>query len=204
MKVAALLAAALAACVLAASAHADGDPASDYLLVQKVFLPFDVHFPKADAAKLAGIVAAANRSGYPIRVAVIGSSYDMGSVTALWRKPQTYARFLGEELRYLYKQRLLVVMPNGIGFNWPGHPVTHEYAVLAGVHVAPGPAGLARAATEAVQRLVDDANVKLVGPRTAPSPSRRNRHDRLVIVLVTLGILALAVIGRWFVRRLAP
>ena len=82
-----------------AAGLADGDPASDYLLVQKVFLPFDVKFPKTEAAELAGIVAAANRSGFPIRVAVIASSYDMGSVTALWRKPRTYARFLGEELR---------------------------------------------------------------------------------------------------------
>jgi len=31
----------------AGAARADGDPASDYLYTQKVFLPFDVKAPKA-------------------------------------------------------------------------------------------------------------------------------------------------------------
>ena len=84
MRVALLLAAAaLAAGVLAASARADGDPASDYLLVQKVFLPFDAKFPAQRQAQFTALVAAANRSGFTIRVALISSSYDLGAITSL-------------------------------------------------------------------------------------------------------------------------
>ena len=36
-----------AACVLAGTAHADGDPASDYLLGTQVFLPYDIKLPAA-------------------------------------------------------------------------------------------------------------------------------------------------------------
>ncbi len=201
MKLAVLLVALCCAGALASTARADGDPASDYLLVQKVFLPFDVKFPKQDAAELAGIVAAANRSGFPIRVAVLASSYDMGSVTALWRRPRTYARFLGEELRYLYKQRLLVVMPNGIGFNWPGHDTADGYATLAPVKVGAGPKGLADAATAAVQRLVAAAHVKLVGPRTASPPRSTTTRDRIVIIAASLGAILLLLVLRSILRR---
>ena len=80
MRTAALvvLAAALLACA-APSARADGDPASDYLLTQKVFFPFDVKAPKAKQQQLVALVDEANSKGFPIRVAVIGSSYDLGA-----------------------------------------------------------------------------------------------------------------------------
>ena len=104
-------------------------------------------------ADLTAVVTAANKAGFKIRVAVIGSAYDLGSVTALWRKPQTYARFLGAELAFVYRQRLLVVMPNGFGFNWPKHSPTAAYAVLSKVRLAPGAAGLLDSATAAVQAL---------------------------------------------------
>src|SRR5205823_4449209 len=86
------------AAVTAQSARADGDPASDYLLGSKIFLPYDAKFPPQQSAKLTALVVAANRAGFKIRVAIIWSNYDMGSVTALWHKPRTYARFLGLEL----------------------------------------------------------------------------------------------------------
>jgi hypothetical protein len=147
----------LAACCLAAvaaqSARADGDPASDYLLVQKDFLSYELaSYPQQEHA-LTKLVAQANKQGFTIRVAVIDSAYDLGSVTVLWRKPQTYARFLGAELSFVYKQRLLVVMPNGFGFNWPKHSSKAGYAVLAKLHVEHGGAGLLASATAAVQAL---------------------------------------------------
>ena len=55
-------------------------------------------------------------------MAIIGAPVDLGAVTALWDKPPAYASFLGVELSLVYKQRLLIVMPNGFGFNWTGHP----------------------------------------------------------------------------------
>jgi hypothetical protein len=102
---------------------------------------------------LVSAVAAANKAGFTIRVALIYSNYDLGSVTVLWRRPRTYARFLGAELGFVYKQRLLIVMPNGFGFNWPKHPTTAEYALLAKLPIYRGAAGLLESATAAVQAL---------------------------------------------------
>jgi hypothetical protein len=146
--------------IAAQSARADGDPASDYLLVQRVFVPYEGASASTQQHELTTVVNAANKAGFKIRVAVIYSSYDLGSVTSLWRKPQTYARFLGYELSFVYKQRLLVVMPNGFGFNWQKHSPKAEYALLAGVPVRRGAAGLLVSATSAVEKLAAAAGVK--------------------------------------------
>jgi hypothetical protein len=153
MRILAVVCACLAAAVAAQSARADGDPASDYLLVQRVFVPYEAATAAKQKNDLTKAVAAANKAGFAIRVAVIESAYDLGSVTVLWRKPQTYARFLGAELAFVYRQRLLVVMPNGFGFNWPKHSPKAAYAVLGKLQVKKGAAGLLESATAAVQAL---------------------------------------------------
>jgi len=191
----------LGASVLAPAARADGDPASDYLLVSKTFLPYDVKFPPVSQARFVALVEAANRAGFKIRVALIGSSYDMGSVTSLWQKPHTYARFLSEELAFLYRQRLLIVMPNGFGFNWPQHASTAEYRILATIPIRPSPAGMLEAAQTAVQRLAAAGGVKLAAPVHVTTPAQRNAHDRLVIILASLAALAVAVLLRFALRR---
>jgi len=199
LTAAALAAAVLTAGPLAAAARADGDPASDYLLTQQVFLPFDVKLPPEKQRQLVGLVAAANRAGFKIRVALIASPYDLGSVTALWGKPRPYARFLGEELQFVYKQRLLVVMPSGLGFHWTGHPTAAEYAVLHKVTVARGPDGLVDGATEAVRRLAAARGVKLEAAPAPQAPSQT--RDRLVILGAAVAVLLLAFEGRRLLRR---
>jgi len=194
---AAVVLTALAAC---ATARADGDPASDYLLAQQVFLPFDAKFPAGAQQQLTGLVAAANRAGYAIRVAVIWSSYDMGSITGLWRKPRTYARFLGAELGYVYKERLLVVMPNGFGFNRPQHGTAKEYSVLAKIPIGSGPAGLLDASQTAVRRLAAADGVQVVPVRIA-SPARRNAQDRTIIIIASIASIAFATLLRLALRR---
>ncbi|MGB8879815.1 MAG: hypothetical protein WCD11_26125, partial [Solirubrobacteraceae bacterium] len=104
-----------------APAAADGDPGSDVLVYQPLFLASDAGISVSEQVKLGGLLQDAQRAGFPIRVAIISSPSDLGAVTALWQKPQTYAHFLGIELSLTYIGRLLVVMPNGFGFNWPGH-----------------------------------------------------------------------------------
>jgi hypothetical protein len=193
-----LLAAALA-CAAAPAARADGDPASDYLLTQKVFFPFDLKVPAAKQRQVVALVDEANRAGFTIRVAIIGSSYDLGSITSLWQKPQLYARFLGEELRYVYKNRLLVVMPNGFGINVPGQPIAAEQSALSKIAVAPGQTGVVDASLAAVRALAKASNVKL-STTAAAQPSSRN-HDRLVIVLAATAALAVAVMLRLVLRR---
>lgn len=194
----ALVAAALTF-AMAPSARADGDPASDYLITQKVFFPYDLKVPPAKQQQLVALVDEANRAGFTLRVALISSSYDLGSITSLWQKPQTYARFLGAELKYVYKNRLLVVMPNGFGFNRPGRSAAPEYAVLAKIPVRPGPTGLVDSSLAAVQALAKASGVTLSGT-TSARPSSRN-HDRLIIVIAALAALAVAVVLRLVLRR---
>jgi len=198
MRRALVAAALIVACTLAGSARADGDPASDYLLATKVFLPFDMKVSKEKQRELIAFVEATNRAGYAIRVAVIGSSYDMGSVVSLWRKPRTYARFLAAELQFIYAKRLLIVMPNGFGVSWRGHPVDREYAVLSKIPIGQSPAGLVDAAQAAVSKLAAAAGVEVAAPATGPGGTG---HRRALIVAAAIAALVLAVLVRLALRR---
>jgi len=203
MKLALLVLCVLAACAVAGTARADGDPASDYLLGTQVFIPFDMKLPAAQQQELVSIVHDANKSGYAIRVALIGSAYDLGAVTSLWRKPRPYARFLAAEIEFIYKRRLLIVMPNGFGFNWQKHPSTKEYAVLSTVPIGTGAAGMLDSAVTAVQKLATASGVTIVRAKT-PVSTKSGSHDRLFIVLAAIAGLALAVLLRLALRRKGP
>jgi hypothetical protein len=199
MKRALLVLCALAACAGAGTARADGDPASDYLLGTQVFIPFDMKLPAAKQQELLSIVRDANKSGYAIRVALIGSAYDRGAVTSLWRKPRPYARFLAAEIEFIYKRRLLIVMPNGFGFNWQKHPSTKEYAVLSTIPIGSGAAGMLDSAVTAVQKLATTSGITVVRAK-APASTKSGSHDRLFIVLAAIAGLALAVLLRLALR----
>jgi hypothetical protein len=195
----------IAACTLAGTAHADGDPASDYLLGTQVFFSIDVKLPAAKQQELVSIVRDANKSGYAIRVALIASPYDLGAVTSLWRKPRQYAKFLGAELQYIYKHRLLVVMPNGFGFNWSKHPSSQEDAVLSTVPIGTGAVGMLDSAVAAVPKLAATSGVKVVRtPAAATTGKGGFAHSRALIVLAVIAVLALAVLLRLALRRKGP
>ena len=149
-------------------ARADGDPASDYLLTRSTFVPPDLGISAADAARLSTTVALAKARGYPIHVALIGSAYDLGSVVALDRKPKQYARFLGEELAFVYHGRLLVVMPNGFGVSRGGKPMPASQRVVDRLP-APGTGGpqLVQAGIDGVRALAAAAGVRVPAPRPA-------------------------------------
>lgn len=128
-------------------ARADGDPASDVLVSQTLFLPWDAGVSARQQAQLEGVLGAAAQRGYPIRVALLASSSDLGSVTALWRQPRSYAEFLGQELSLVYRGRVLVVMPDGFGLYYAGRLTAGEQAAV--VHARP-PAVRADLATAAI------------------------------------------------------
>jgi cytochrome c biogenesis protein CcmG/thiol:disulfide interchange protein DsbE len=168
----ALIALALAVALVALAglppqARADGDPGSDVLVYQPLFVGSDAGVSVPHQVALSNMLRASARRGAPIRVAIIASPFDLGAVTALWRKPQDYARFLGTELSLAYKGELLVVMPNGFGVNWPGHSSSAAVRSLSGVAIGGGGAGLAAAAETATQKLSAASGVQL----TAPKPS---------------------------------
>ena len=85
-----------------APAAADGDPGSDVLVYQPLFLASDAGISVAEQVKLGQLLEGAERAGFPIRVAIIAGLSDLGAVTQLWREPQAYARFLGIELSDTY------------------------------------------------------------------------------------------------------
>ena len=170
----ALLAVCVAVLAGSAPARADGDPASDYLLTQRVFFTSQSTSPSRAQRQLTSLTAAAGRARFPIRVAIISDEYDLGSITALWLKPRLYARFLGIELSASRAQRLLVVMPNGFGFYWPGHPVVAEYRLLRDVPIGRGADALAAAAQTAVRDLAVASHVEL--PAVAGVAHSRSAH----------------------------
>jgi hypothetical protein len=138
------------AALFAGAAGADGDPASDVLYLQDVFLPYKA--PSKDAAgALQTAVTKANASGYRIKVAVIGSKLDLGTATALFGKAGQYVRFLGAEIQFFYQGHLLVVMPNGYGILFAKHSIAVPARLLDSLK-APGskPDDLAEAAARTV------------------------------------------------------
>ena len=156
----------MAAALLAPGAVlADGDPASDVLASQTVYVPGDGGFAPSQTAQLSALVAEAQRAGVPIRVALIATQADLGSVTELWRQPQNYARFLGQELAQVYRGTLVVAMPAGFGVvSVGGAPAGGQVGVAA--HHGP----LVAATMSVVQAVAASDGHRLALPRAAVAP----------------------------------
>jgi hypothetical protein len=200
----AVLIATVAVAVSPTAARADGDPASDVLATQPVFLPQDAGIPLGQQGQVTALVQSASRAGYPIRVALIATRSDLGSVTELWREPQTYAQFLGQELSLVYRGPLLVVMPNGFGFSSAGSAGAEPPSVLGGVPIRSGQGGLAPAALGAVQRLAASAGHDLAIPPSAASVAPRRSSDLGAIVALAIGAALIVVAWAASLRARPP
>jgi hypothetical protein len=184
----------LTASALPSPARADGDPASDYLWSQSVYVPMGT--PASQTAHLQALVAAARTRGLPVKVAVIGSIYDLGSITPLWQRPQDYARFLGAELANQFHGLLLVAMPNGFGLFHAGRAVTSERLALQSLRPLPASTALIAAASMAVRSIAAAdghpiatvANVPGAGARRSSGVGARE------IAAAAAGALALVVL----------
>ncbi len=188
----------VAACVGAAGARADGDPASDYLLSRQAFVSPNARVSGADLARLAGSLTALRRAGYAIRVAVIQSRFDLGAVTVLDGKAKLYARFLSQELRFVYKGRLLVVMPNGYGFADGGRAVPAEQSVVDRLRPPSSLDGsrLVAATIKAVGALAAAHGIDVTKlPEWAPRAKRAWGRD-FALAAAALGALLLVVVRR--------
>src|SRR4051812_11984714 len=164
-RVAAIALVAVGAAFAASAALADGDPASDFLPARDVFLSFSEGSSFTSGGKqLVDAVRKANRAGYRIKVAVIGTPTDLGAVGGLFGEPQRYAEFLGQELTFVYKGRLLIAMPAGFGVSEGGKPAPAEAKVLRGLKpTGSGISGLDESAARAVQVLAS-AGGTTIGP----------------------------------------
>jgi hypothetical protein len=190
------------ALLLAPLAKADGDPASDWLLTKPSFIPPDAAISKGDQQSLDRLLLSAKAQGYTLRVAIITSQYDMGSVTVLWKRPTDYAPFLSQELRFLYKHRILVVMPNGFGVANNGKRDKAGQAIV-GKLTPPTPfqgAPLVAVTENAVRKLARARGIVL---SNVPPPSGRGSsatRDRILIG-AGAGVLVLVALGFSYRRR---
>ena len=183
----------------AAQARADGDPASDVLATQTLFLPQDAGLTPRQQAQLTALLTAAERSGFRIRVALIASPTDLGSITELWRQPQSYAHFLGQELSLLYRGPLLVLMPNGFGLYGVGGVPVRQTALhdLAAPQGSMGPAAVA-----AIRHLAAAAGQPLPLPRET-GPAAAGSSDPVPWIVFAVGLLLIA--AAWSVSvRIRP
>ena len=150
-------------------------PASDVLLSQPLYLhrmrachlPNRLNSPRCWPR----LAAAASRSGYTLRVALIAEPADLGSVTELSHQPQNHAHFLGQELSLNYNGPLLVLMPNGYGLYQP-HASPNDHASVLSALAPPG-RNLAPGALGAIERLAAASGHNLPTPAaTTPTNSR--------------------------------
>jgi hypothetical protein len=149
-----------------APALADGDPASDVLLLQDVYLPYPPGIPKPLATTITNLVKTTRKAGFPLKVAIVAQAQDMGAVPQYFGKPQSYAPFLESEIAFNTKKPLLVVMPAGFGA--AGLPSGSETG-LQGV-VPPKSADgteLARASVKAIVSLAKAAGHPVAEPKLA-------------------------------------
>jgi hypothetical protein len=178
----------------ASAALGDADPASDVLLGQSVFYPYNPAVSANLQSTLNAATGAARQAHFPIKVALIHAPEDLGAITGLFGKPQTYARFLYRELGAFYGAHapLLVVMPNGYGVQDMSSAATTAVASL------PKPAtnhsdDLARAAITAVGKLAAAAGHP-IQIKSVPQPTRRTGgHVPAVLTVVIFTLIAVAI-----------
>jgi hypothetical protein len=194
-----LLIASLAGLALLApgAARANGDPASDVLLTDQVFLPFEAPISSSAQDDLRKAVAAANTKGFKIRVALIAFTSDLGTATALWGHPQDYSRFLGKEIAFVTTDPLLVSMPAGFGFYDQDRPVAKQKRVLAKIQPGKVPTALAESTTAAVRALAAAKGITLPKPSSGSSATR----DRLILGVAVLAFLLVLVFPARLLRR---
>jgi hypothetical protein len=188
--------------VLAPAALADGDPASDFLLSQSSFLsPYDGKIPAAQQQRIVAMLQSAKAQGFPLKLAVIVTRYDLGAVPILFKKPQTYAKFLAQEDFYFWKDELLVVMPNGYGLYKLKNLPPQDQALIAKLpkfNTTNGPA-LGDAAERAITALAARRGLTL--STGSGSSGTSVWVERGEIIGGTLVLAALAAGGTFLWRR---
>ena len=92
------LAATAAALALAPVAAAHGDPASEELGTDDVFLSLDPPASTPTGRQLEALATAARRHTFALKIAVVPRRKDLGAQLQYFRHPDAYARYLQREL----------------------------------------------------------------------------------------------------------
>jgi hypothetical protein len=193
------------AALTAPAALADGDPASDVLITQPIFPTYSPKLNSSQAEQFSRLVASAEKAGYPIKVAVIGTRPDLGSVPVLYRNPSRYARFLGLELYYWFKGEVLVAMPNGFGiFRSSGVPAADARIVKS--LPAPNttdPNVLIQDSMSAVTQLANQHGIKVSAKAPGSHSSSSDRVELLLVLVVVAALAGIVFLVRGLRRRAA-
>lgn len=190
LLVSALIAIALPS-VMVGTARGDGDPASDVLLAQNAFYPYQPRVPPKLEAALNTLLASASREHMPLKVAIIGSREDLGAVPTFFTHPQKYAEFLHLEISYNKPQPLLVVTPFGFGLDSVGPSSELAHLTIDTHH---GAYGLTLTAIRAVTMLAH-ANGHPLAPIPIPAASPAAHRGPPSAVLFSLPVMLLIVAG---------
>jgi hypothetical protein len=185
-----------AAMPTAGPARADGDPASDVLATQSLFLPQDAGVPGSRQSQLVALLDGARSGGLPLRVAVIASPTDLGSVSELWRRPARYARFLGQELSLVYKGPLLVVMPDGLALHDPEARAQGAQAAVAGLAPPGSVARLGDTTLTAIRRIATASGHPLA-VQSAGGEGRGDRSAGYALPWIAFAAGALLILAAW-------
>jgi hypothetical protein len=203
-----LLAVFAAAGVLAASALADIDPASDILPLQNVFLPYHPKTCTQLSRALRTLTTETEAKGYSIKVAIIGSKNDLGGASDLFGQPQEYARFLAQELRTFSpdfgtsygNQPLLIAMPGKWALDHGGAKAEKALGAVS-IPDDSDPNALARAALIAIPKLAQAEGHPVPAPRI-PSGCTKSGGTSALIYIAPMALLLL--VGLVAGSRLRP
>jgi hypothetical protein len=201
-SLAAVLAALLIVCAAPSAGWADGDPASDVLLGENVFYPYQPIVSATLMRELNGATAEAAKAGAPVKVALIASPIDLGVIPSLFGKPQEYADYLDEEISFTGPAPLLVVMADGYGTKSLKPAATAAIAHLA---LPDGKTSddLATAALTAVDKIAaaEGHPISSSGSAAAGASSGSSSTAIIVILLVAAALATAGAIAVITLRR---
>jgi hypothetical protein len=190
-----IAAVALAAAVLAAApagAPANGDAPSQALATQDVYLPATP--PSASRGReLTEAAARAARAGYPVKVAVVRSQSELGTLAEALEEPQRYAEYLATDLArhpsFRTGTAILVVGPTGAGVAGRGLGAGERRAArTVEVSDRSSPDELTREATEALVEMAGAAGHPIGDPAAEGGGGAAGPAIALVALLVAAGV----------------
>jgi len=190
LRCALALALTLACLALPSVASADGDPASDVLLVQEVYEPYQPKIPKPVIDALNATLKKGREAGYPLKVAIIATQNDLGSVPQFFSRPEPYADFLEREIAFNQKVPLLIVMPNGFGSAAAGPKADATIKTLDPPGTSDGDK-LGRAAIDATIALAKAHGKTIPAPKIADAGGGSGGTSPAIIFGVPVALLAL-------------
>ena len=179
----------LAALASPAAAEANGDPASDVLLMQDAFFPYAPKVPQGVQDGLTQTLERSREAGFPLKVAVIASKNDLGAIPQFFGAPQPYAEHLESEIGLGKPKPLLVVMPTGFGVAEAGPDARKA---LEDLDLPDGDSGdsLGRSAIDATRALAEAQGKPLPAPKLPP-PVDEGGGTSPIVYLVPVILLAL-------------